>query len=219
VPAALRLLLAVGASALRPVALEALDAGAAASCRQLVPEIPDAPALALVGIEGTRAVFDRHLRELEVLRAQTGSRVTTVLEGSATDRLWQGFRDAPARAAGDITLRLGALPHDLPELLEVDLGACGLTSLSCHAGNGLARLRFTRPADVDAWLAQAPLLSLAASARARGGYLVAESATLDLSGRERLPWTPGAAPVHPLFRGIRQAWDPGGVINRGRAGL
>jgi glycolate oxidase FAD binding subunit len=219
VPTALRLLLAVRASAMRPVALEALDAGALAGCRALVPEIPDAPALALVGIEGTRAVFDRHLRELEALRAQVSGRMTTVIEGSATDRLWQGFRDAPGRAAGDITLRLGALPHDLPGLLEVDLGGCGLTAISCHAGNGIARLRFARPADVPAWLAQAPLVSLAAAARAGGGYLVAESAPLDLPGRDRLPWTPGSAPVHPLFQGIRQAWDPGGILNRGRAGL
>ena len=42
-----------GRAPLRPVALEALDAGALAGCRALVPEIPDAPALALVGIEGT----------------------------------------------------------------------------------------------------------------------------------------------------------------------
>jgi glycolate oxidase FAD binding subunit len=219
VPAALRLLLAVRASAMRPVALEALDAGALAGCRALVPEIPDAPALALVGIEGTRAVFDRHLRELEALRAQVSGRMATVIEGSATDRLWQGFRDAPARAAGDITLRLGALPHDLPGLLEVDLAGCGLTAISCHAGNGIARLRFARPTELPAWLAQPPLVSLAAAAHACGGYLVAESAPLDLPGRDRLPWTPGSAPVHPLFQGIRQAWDPGGILNRGRAGL
>ena len=217
VPAALRLLLAVRASAMRPVALEALDAGALAACR--VPEIPDAPALALVGIEGTRAVFDRHLRELELLRAQAGGRMITVIEGSATDRLWQAFRDAPARASADITLRLGARPHDLPALLEGDLAGCGLTAIACHAGNGIARLRFARPVDVTAWLALPPLVALAAAARARGGYLVAESAPLDLPARDRLPWTPGAAPVHPLFQGLRQAWDPGGLLNRGRGGL
>ena len=222
VPAALRLLLAVQASALRPVALEALDNGALASCRALVPEIPDAPALALVGIEGSRAVFDRHLRELAVLREQVGGRMTTVIEGSATDRLWQGFRDAPARATGETVLRLGALPHDLPGLLEgVDLSPCGLTAVSCHAGNGIARLRFTRPGDVQAWLAQPSLVALQAAARAAGGYLVAESAPLDLPGRPALPWTAGPAPagIHPLFLGIRQSWDPGAIINRGRAGL
>jgi glycolate oxidase FAD binding subunit len=220
VPSALRLLLAVQASALRPVALEALDAGAMSGCRALLPEIPDAPALALVGIDGSRAVFDRHLRELEALRAQAAARATTVIEGSATDRLWQGFRDAPARAAGDITLRLGALPHDLPGLLEgVDLGDCGLTAVSCHAGNGVARLRFARPTDVTAWLARPALVALESAARARGGYLVAEAAPLDLPGRASLPWTPATAPIHPLFRRLHQSWDPRDILNRGRAGL
>ena len=66
-------------------------------------------------------------------------------------------------------------PTICPALLEgVDLGDCGLTAVSCHAGNGVARLRFARPTDVTAWLARPPLVALASAARARGGYLVAE---------------------------------------------
>ena len=143
-----------------------------------------------------------------------------MIEGSATDRLWQGFRDAPARAAGDITLRLGALPHDLPGLLEgVDLGDCGLTAVSCHAGNGVARLRFARPTDVTAWLAQPPLVALEAAARARGGYLVAEVGPAGSAGRASAALDAGAGADPPAVPGVRQSWDPGGILNRGRAGL
>ena len=146
--------------------------------------------------------------------------MTTVLRGQRHRPAVAGLpgRARPGRGRHH-RCALGALPHDLPGLLEVDLGGCGLTAISCHAGNGIARLRFARPADVPAWLAQAPLASLAAAARAGGGYLVAESAPLDLPGRgpaaldARLGARPPAVPGHP------QAWDPGGILNRGRAGL
>ena len=92
--------------------------------------------------------------------------------------------------------------------------AAGATGVSCHAGNGIARLRFPRPLDTAAWAAQ--LAGLGEAARARGGYLVAESAPLGLPGRETLPW---GTTANPLSRRIKEAWDPSHILNPGRAPL
>src|SRR4051794_30152839 len=57
-----QLLLEVWGSPLRPVALEAISAGAAVGLRGLAAGIPAADALAIIGIESSRPVFERHLR-------------------------------------------------------------------------------------------------------------------------------------------------------------
>jgi glycolate oxidase FAD binding subunit len=208
--AALQTLLGIATTPLRPVALEAIDAGAAAALRGLCPELPDTPAVAIVGIEGSRAAFDRHLRDLAPMRAATP--ISTVLEGGAAERLWQAFRDGAARAVDDITLRIGARPHDLPALLEgLDLDALGVVGRSCHAGVGIARLRLRRPADLTVLLPH--LADLEHRARARHGYAIVESAPLGIAGRETLPF---GTPPSDLARKIKAAWDPNAILNPGR---
>ncbi|HVZ74843.1 MAG TPA: FAD-binding oxidoreductase, partial [Polyangia bacterium] len=59
-----RLLLEVAASPLRPVALEALDAAEVEHARRGGDAWSAAPALAVVGLEGSRASFERHARDL-----------------------------------------------------------------------------------------------------------------------------------------------------------
>jgi glycolate oxidase FAD binding subunit len=204
--AAHRLLLEVWSSPLRPVALELLTAGAAAGLRGLAVGIPPADALAIVGIEGSRPVFERHLRELEAWRPRTSG--MTVLRGPAAEGLWTALRDAPDRRRDEITVRIGARPHDLPELLRPIAAAAA--GLQVSVGNGLAR----------ALLRRAPAAQLAAvvqgwhqQAAARGGYAVVEAAPLELEGRAGLPFgVPGPA----LAQRLRQAWDPKQILNPGR---
>jgi glycolate oxidase FAD binding subunit len=208
--ASLRTLLGIAATPLRPVALEAIDAGAAAPLRGLCPELPDTAAVAIVGIEGSRAAFDRHLRDLAPLRSAT--RISTVLEGGAAERLWQAFRDGAARTTDDITVRLGVRPHDLPALLEgLDLEALGVVGRACHAGQGIARLRLRRPSALAALGVQ--LRDLQMQARAQQGYAIVEAAPLGIAGRETLPF---GNPPSDLARKLKEAWDPTAIFNPGR---
>jgi FAD/FMN-containing dehydrogenase len=218
--AALSALLRVRESALRPVALEALDAGAMAACRTLVPELPGGPgsprteAVAVVGIEGSRAALDRHLGDLAALRAE--ARISTVLEGGACDRLWQALRDAPARSADQVTARVAAKPHDLPALLaEIAAAGPDLEAVTAQGGLGIARLRFS--ASLTAPTIAATVRRWDEAARARRGYAVVESAPLTLPERSLLPFRTG--PVSPLERRIKQAFDPLHLLNPGRAPL
>jgi glycolate oxidase FAD binding subunit len=209
---ALACLLEVRGTPLRPVALEVIDRGAVAALRPSVPELPDAAAVAIVGFEGSEASFERHRRDLEPIRARAAG--STLLEGGAAERLWQAFRDAPARAADQITVRAAVRPHDLPALLDSFGLQAGVTAVFCHGGNGIARLRLDRgagPGELSARLAEWD-----GKARARQGYVVVESAPLGIAGRDTLPW---GASSHSLGRSIKEAWDPNAILNPGRLRL
>jgi glycolate oxidase FAD binding subunit len=211
--AALACLLELRATPLGPVALEAIDRGAIAALRPSVGELPDTAAVAVIGFEGSEASFERHRRDLETLRARASGAV--LLEGGGAERLWQAFRDAPARAADQITVRTAARPHDLPKLLDsFDLEASGVLAVFCHAGNGIARLRLDRSGGLSALATR--LGEWDAKARARQGYVVVESAPLGIAGRDTLPW---GAVSHSLGRSIKEAWDPNAVLNPGRLRL
>jgi glycolate oxidase FAD binding subunit len=205
-----QLLLEIWGSALRPVALEAFNTTAAGSLRGLAAGIPASDALAVVGIEGSRPVFERHLRELEAWRPRTTG--MAVLRGPAAEGLWAALRDLPDRRRDEITVRVGARPHDLPALLRAASAVSG-AAVQASAGNGLARVGLRRaPAadlarQVQAWHEQAA---------ARGGYAVVESAPLDLDGRATLPF---AGPGPALGETLKKKWDPAQLLNPGRMPL
>jgi glycolate oxidase FAD binding subunit len=207
------LLLEVAASALRPVALEALDGPEAALARARGAALPgDAGhAVAIVGIEGSRASFERHARDLASLAAR-GAGPAALLERPAVDTLWATLADLPAAHASDVRVRLGGRPHDLPALLAaLETDRAGARGITVRAGVGLAYLSLA----ANDGPAVAPIVGrwqrLAAS---RGGYAVVESAPLALPGREALPFGTGA----PGGTGaaLRRAWDPRGTLNPGR---
>jgi glycolate oxidase FAD binding subunit len=204
-----RLLLEVWGATLRPVALEAFSAGAASPLRGLAAGIPAGDALAVVGIEGSRPVFERHLRELEAWKPRTSG--LTVLRGPAAEGLWMALRDAPDRRREEITVRIGARPHDLPELLREASGAGASVQASVAAGVGRVHLRRGPVAElartVEGWHQRAA---------ARGGYAVVEAAPLDLEGRATLPF---GVPGPGLGRALKQQWDPSQLLNPGRIAL
>jgi glycolate oxidase FAD binding subunit len=209
--AAHQILLDVASTTLRPCALEALDALSADALAQGVPDLPKGSAMAIVGIEGSRPIVERHLRDLA--RFRVGAEATGVIEGSGVERVWDGFRDLAARRTNDLTLRVGARPHDLKGLLSaIESARFRRTGSIVQAALGIARISLALP--VDGASLAIELSRWQALARARGGYAVAESAPLDWPGRAGLPFD---WPVdHALGALIKQSWDPDQILNPGR---
>ncbi len=170
---ALRLTLEVHASGMRPAALEAHDTRA------------------IVGLEGSLASFDRHLRDL--------GRLERPFEIAAGRAVWDELREPPR---GLVRLRVGARPHDLPAVMPP--GA----HRRAHAGTGVACVELEPAANLPERIAE-----WHRKAAAYGGYVVAESAPADCPGRERLPW---GLPGDGLMRAIRASRDPDEILNRGR---
>jgi glycolate oxidase FAD binding subunit len=209
-------LLEIAASRLRPVALEIVDGAAAAALRRTRADLPAGETLAIVGVEGTRPVFDRHLRDLNLETLSPSA--CAVLEGSAAEALWTAVQDLRAPFSDAVVVRVGALPHALPALLDqMALGRAGALGVMAHVGTGIARVIL--PAD-DLAATVAQLRAPIAIAVAAGGYAVVESAPLGLPGRAHLPWRTAGSPTGDgelsLDQRLRQAWDPQRRLNPGR---
>jgi glycolate oxidase FAD binding subunit len=208
------LALEIGATALRPVALEALDGAAARLVRARVrtPLGADGDALVLVGIEGSRATFERHARDLASFGGR-GAGVAVLVERPDAAPLWEALADLPAAQAADVRVRVGARAHDLPALLAaLELDRVSTRGVVARASVGLAAVALAATTD------GAPLASLIERwrrlASARGGYAVVESAPVDLVNRALLPFGTGVS-TGP-GPALRAAWDPRGTLNPGR---
>jgi glycolate oxidase FAD binding subunit len=209
--AAHRVLLDVSATALRPVALEALDGAEAAHVHELRV---DAPALAIVGLEGSRASFERHARELATFAGRGGAGRPRLVERPDVEALWDALRELPAAHAAHVRVRVGARPHDLPDLLAaLERDRAGAVGVTVRAGVGLAYVSLAPAGDA------APLAGSVARwhrfAAARGGYAVVESAPLTLPNRAALSF--GSPATQGPAAALRRAWDPNGTLNPGRA--
>jgi glycolate dehydrogenase FAD-binding subunit len=146
---------------------------------------------AIVGVEGSEAVVERHVRDLR--------RLGRPFEVREAGPVWSALRELPPDA---VRIRIGARPHDLPPLVPPGLRR------RAHAGNGIARVDLEPSPDLPARIAE-----WRTRAEARGGYVVVESAPAGCPERDRLPW---GGPQHRLAGAIRELWDPDGVVNRGR---
>jgi len=206
-----QILLDIAATSLRPCALEALDELTGDVLAAVVPDVPRKTSLAVIGIEGSEPIVDRHLRDLAAFRARAVS--SGLVEGPAVSRFWSAYRDLPARRTSDVTIRIGARPHDLAQLVSAlePLGAPH-TGTVIQAALGIARVSVSAPESVSS-LATA-IAKCQRLAQERGGYAVVESAPLELADRTRLPWTSPAAPA--LGALVRRTWDPDQILNPGR---
>jgi len=182
------LCLRVFESKLRPVALEALDGR--------LKHIIDGAALAIIGVEGTRPVIDRHYRELREMAPKVGC-----MEGERAEPVWNALRKLPDALKDYVRLRAGAKPNELRRLLPQ-----APTWMS--VGTGIARVDLEPAADLHFSVRR-----MADKAATLGGYIVAESAPLDMANRDKLPWGPGDS---PLMKNIRALRDPRKILNPGR---
>jgi hypothetical protein len=164
-------------------------------------------------VEGSRASFERHARDLVAFAARGASTGAAVLiERPAAGSLWAALAELPAAQAGDVRVRVGARPHDLPALLAaLELPRAPARGVSVRAGTGLAHVAL---AAEDTPQLAATLERWRRLASARGGYAVVESAPLALPGREALPFGAGGA-AGPASA-LRRAWDPRETLNPGR---
>jgi glycolate oxidase FAD binding subunit len=178
-------------SKLRPVALEALDGR--------LKHIIDGAALAIIGVEGTRPVIDRHYRELRDMAPKLG-----YMEGDRADPLWNALRKLPDALKSYVRLRAGAKPNELRRLLPQ-----APTWIS--VGTGIARIDLEPAGDLHFSVKR-----MADKAASLGGYIVAESAPLDMENRDKLPWGPGESPIMKNLRAMR---DPKKQLNPGRVTL
>ena len=204
------LLLEIAATPLEPVALEALDAVEAGRLRASCAALGGAEgqALALVGVEGSRALFERHARDLAPLGGR-GAAAAVVVEGPAA---WAALADLPAAHGGDVRVRVGAPPHDLPALLAaLELGRAPVRGVDVRAATGLA---YVSLAGDDAASLAALVERWRRLASSRRSYAVVESAPLELPGRARLPF--GAEVPSALAAAVRRAWDPRETLNPNR---
>jgi glycolate oxidase FAD binding subunit len=182
------LLLRVHDSPLRPSALEAIDGR--------LKHIVDGDAFALVGVDGSRPVIDRHYRELKAMAPKIG-----LLEGPVADPLWNALRKLPEALKDFVRVRLGARPHDLPKLLPE-------APLWISVGSGLARADVEPGPEVARRIRQ-----WHEKAAALGGYAVVESAPAGMPDRDRLPWGETGQPLH---KGLKDLRDPRRLLNPGR---
>ncbi len=182
------LCLRVYESKLRPVALEALDSR--------LKHIIDGEALAIVGVEGTRPVIDRHYRELRDMAPKLG-----VMENERAEPVWNALRKLPDALKDYVRIRLGAKPHELRRILPQG-------PLWISVGTGVARADLEASPDLHFSVKR-----LADKATSLGGYAVAESAPLGMGNREKLPWGPGD---QPLMKAVRALRDPRRLLNPGR---
>lgn len=183
------LLLRVYDSKMRPVALEALDGR--------LKHIIDGAGLAIVGVEGTRPVIDRHYRELRELAPRLG-----VLEGERAEPIWNALRKLPDALKDYVRVRIGAKPHELKKLLPQ-------APLWISVGTGIARADLEPSSDLHFSLRR-----LADKTAALGGYAVTESAPTTMANRDKLVWGPPGE--QPLMKGLRSLRDPRKLLNPGR---
>ncbi len=182
------LLLKVYDSKLRPSALEALDGR--------FKHIVEGDAIAIVGVEGTRPVLDRHYRELQALGRPMG-----VLEGERAAPVWKALQKLPEALKDMVRVRIAAKPHDLPKVLPE-------APMTIHVGSGIARVDLDPGPELARKVRQ--WWDLASGA---GGYAVVESAPRDMEDRDKLQWK---LITNPIMRAIKASRDPRGILNPGR---
>jgi len=170
-----------------------------------LPEGPGDGAAVVVGLAGiAEEVAHARARTLELARAR-GLRAITVADGAALRARLAGFALEPAAAV----LRAGMLPTEFGEFIA-RVSRCG-AALRClaHAASGVVRVAVPEARAVAGLVA-----ALRPGLEARGGSLVVERATPEVKAELDVWGDPGEGVA--LMRGIKAAFDPGGLFAPGR---
>ncbi len=161
-------------------------------------------AMTLLRVEGMAASV--HYRA-----GRLGGEGWELLEGAASAELWQRIRDVePFAERPGAVWRISVKPTDGPGMLEA-LAAQGLDHAALMDwGGGLVWLLVEDAGDAGAALIRAQVAAL-------GGHARLERASAEM--RARLPvFQPQPAPLAALEAGIREKFDPRGILNPGLMG-
>jgi len=199
-------------------ALELEGAGLGAAFLEAVPAARgatlgiDGAASLLVGLQGFASDVSAQAQRLEQLSRGQATEVASALELAA-----RALRDcAVLRPEGDSLQSRVALPPTLlagwVDRAVGEAASRGLAIEVCaHAGIGVARIQLA-PAQGSAIGLLAEWMR--SSARALGGWTVHESVPAGLR-RDLDPWGQ-SGPVVELMRGVKQVFDPAGILSPGR---
>jgi glycolate dehydrogenase FAD-binding subunit len=188
------------ASTLQPNRLEILDDRALAACG-----LPTAAAAVAVSIATVEPAVRAQETALADLVARAGGSVETLnaTVWSAYDRML---------AAGGVTLRIGTVPSRLAATLGETRSAFGTAAVAGCAALGALRARVDG-GDIGALVRGIERLRESV-ADVDGGVMIERGPR---ALREAIdPWGPVPSPALAVMRGIKEAFDPTGVLNPGR---
>lgn len=204
----LRLSGRVLASHLLPAAITVVDAASAGALGRNRPGL-------LVRATGFEAAVTRQVRDVTAWAAQAALDAET-LEGTSEGALWQAIRDFAWQGEG-IAIRVavpsGEVPPVLARLRSIVPSSTGLVA---HTASGTIWVH-ADPADFSA----ASLGAVKEILAGHHGNLLVARAPRELKAAGDV-WAPAPhARTLQIMRGIKQAFDPGGILNPGRfvAGL
>jgi glycolate oxidase FAD binding subunit len=195
-------------STLQPNRLEYLDGGAQRACR-----VGTAPAAVAVAVGSVPEAVQAQGAEIEQLARRAGASAVV-----APGDFWDRYDQACARGEGEVALRIGTLTSRLADTVRAveravqALGSGGTALLVGSAATGTLRLVLTgQPAEGVVALVTDLRVFLAEF----DGHVVVQSGARAV--RERLdPWGPIEPEALALMRGLKQEFDPRGVLNPGR---
>ena len=197
---------ALNTSSTRPVAIELLNAPAAAMVGRVAGLPAEAPAL-VVGFEDNA---DSVRWQLDRLGAEVGVTDRAVVEGASALALWDALTTFQAEAPGPLSFVANVRPSSVAAMVQ------GLDpsrwAAQAHAGNGIVRahaLGDWTPDNADAAIAP-----LRARAVQDGGNLILSRCPTDWKERLRVWGEPRAD--RAIADRVRAALDPHQAMNPGR---
>jgi len=189
-------------------AMEVLNAAAARHLEGL-PAVPESGFLLLLATAGPPEGVQRTREGVAALASPT------VIEGAAAG-LWQALGQLTRPATGGIATKTCALPSRAPELIErletVGREASRPPRIACHLTAGIVHSSWPPGDDPDADLRL--VTSLRQEVTRLGGTMVVEAAPAALKERLDVWGEPGAD--FPLMRGLKEQFDPQGILSPGR---
>ncbi len=199
---------ALNTSSTRPVAIELLNAPAAAVVGRLagVGLPAEAPAL-VVGFEDNA---DSVRWQLERLGAEVGVTDRTIVEGESARSLWDALTAFQAEAPGPLSFVANVRPSSVATMVQsLDPSRW---AAQAHAGNGIVRAHAL--GDWTSNEAEAAIAPLRARAVQDGGNLILSRCPTDWKTRLRVWGEPRAD--WAIAERIRAALDPHQSMNPGR---
>ncbi len=199
-------------SATRPIAMEVLDASAAAEiaaeARTVLPT--DGPVLGLA-FEGTAHEVAWQIETLQSELQPFRPQQMIVTPDAEADGLWNALTEFEVTAEEPLTFKANILPSRAMDFLE--LATREQISVQAHAGNGIV-IGHLPDRITTAQAAAALLTPLRKFARQYHGNLIIVNAPD--SWKLEIPTWGDPEPSWPIMQKLKEQLDPSDLLNRGR---